>query len=81
MSSKIRCTYLRTGRYHIRAKMEWSLSLMNHVLTTIRDGSLTAPEDLSTGLGNKYSKLFKYKLFLQLLTHNLHSFNSVLLRA
>lgn len=54
---------------------------MNHVLTTIRDGSLIAPEDLSTGLGNKYSKLLKYKLFLQLLTHNLHSFNSVLLSA
>lgn len=31
---------------------------------------LIAPEDLSTGLGTRNSKLFKYKLFLQLLTCN-----------
>lgn len=54
---------------------------MNHVLTTIRDCSLIAPEDLSTGLGSKISKLFKCKLFLQLLTCNFYSFASVLLSA
>lgn len=54
---------------------------MNHVLTTIRDCSLIAPEDLSTGLGNKISKLFKCKLFLELLPYHFHSSNSVLLSA
>lgn len=54
---------------------------MNHVLTTIRDCSLIAPEELSTGLGNKICKLLKRKIFLQLLTGNFHASNPVLLSA
>jgi len=47
---------------------------MNHILTTMKDCSLIAPEDLTTGLGTRNSTLFKYKLFLQLLTHSFQLF-------
>lgn len=54
---------------------------MNHELPTERNCSLIAPEDLSAGLGTKNSKLFKYKLLLQLLTCNFHPFDLISLSA